>query len=108
MISASLMEKMKRYIERCLAQGALSLSHLDRIEEKLLEDFGFPTFVAMGFGRFLHFLLHDPAPKAVSAVVVLFDWLFCYSMNVFFGVCVFVCAHVSVSVYISMNVSVVL
>ena len=88
------MEKMKRYIERCLAQGALSLSHLDRIEEKLLEDFGFPTFVAMGFGRFLHFLLHDPAPKAVSAVVVLFDWLFCYSMNVFFGVCVCVCVCV--------------
>ena len=73
MISASLMEKVKRYVERCLAQGALSLSHLDRIEEKLLEDFGFPTFVAMGFGRFLHFLLHDPAPKAVSALVHLFD-----------------------------------
>ena len=73
MISASLMEKVKRYVERCLAQGALSLSHLDRIEEKLLEDFGFPTFVAMGFGRFLHFLLHDPAPKAVSALAYLFD-----------------------------------
>ncbi|KAK7114721.1 uncharacterized protein [Littorina saxatilis] len=62
---ASLMDKVKRYVERCLAQGTLTLSHLDRIEEKLLEDCGFPTFVAMGFGRFLHFLLHDPAPKAL-------------------------------------------
>ncbi|KAL8608369.1 hypothetical protein ACOMHN_002602 [Nucella lapillus] len=61
----SLMEKMKRYIERCLAQGVLTMSHLDRIEERLLEDFDFPTFTAMGFGRFLHFVLHDPAPNAV-------------------------------------------
>ncbi|XP_076448916.1 LOW QUALITY PROTEIN: uncharacterized protein LOC143285481 [Babylonia areolata] len=62
---AMLMEKMKRYVERCLAQGMLTMSHLDRIEEKLLEEFDFPTFNAMGFGRFLHFLLHDHAPKAL-------------------------------------------
>lgn len=61
----ALMTKMKMYVERCLAMGMLTLSHLDRIEEKLLEDFGFPTFVSMGFGRFLHFLLNDPAPKVV-------------------------------------------
>nr|KAG5712632.1 hypothetical protein BaRGS_029687 [Batillaria attramentaria] len=65
---AALMEKLKRYVERCLAQGTLTLSHLDRIEEKLLEDFGFPTFVTMGFGRFLHFLLHDHEPKAEADV----------------------------------------
>lgn len=62
---ASLIEKMKRYLERCLAQGSLTLSHLERVEEKLLEEFGFPTFVAMGFGRFLNFLLHDPAAKVL-------------------------------------------
>ena len=39
--------------------GALSLNHLDRIEEKLLEDFGFDAFHAMGYGRFLQFILHE-------------------------------------------------
>ncbi|XP_025076268.1 uncharacterized protein LOC112553340 isoform X4 [Pomacea canaliculata] len=61
----ALMGKLRIYVERCLAQGPLSLSHLDRIEEKLLEDFGFPTFVAMGFGRFLNFFVQDPAPRAL-------------------------------------------
>lgn len=61
----ALMERLKRYVERCLSQGTLSLSHLDRIEEKLLEDFNFPTFVSMGFGRFLFFLLHDQEPKTL-------------------------------------------
>ena len=39
--------------------GALSLNHLGRIEEKLLEDFGFDVFHAMGYGRFLEFILHE-------------------------------------------------
>ena len=53
------MESFKKYVERCLNVGALSLSHLDRIEEKLLEDFGFDVFHAMGYGRFLEFILRE-------------------------------------------------
>ncbi|XP_045191511.2 uncharacterized protein LOC123548375 [Mercenaria mercenaria] len=54
-----LLGKLKTYIERCLNAGALSLIHLDRIEEKLLEDFDFPAFSKMGYGRFLEFLLAE-------------------------------------------------
>ena len=48
-----------KYIERCLNMGALSLNHLDHIKEELLEDFSFDAFHAMGFGRFLQFILHE-------------------------------------------------
>ena len=48
-----------KYIERCINIGALSLNHLDHIEEKLLEDFGFDAFHAMGCGSFLQFILHE-------------------------------------------------
>jgi hypothetical protein len=54
-----LAEKLRTYIERCLNAGALTLIHLDRIEEKLLEDFSFPDFTKMGYGRFLEFLLSE-------------------------------------------------
>ncbi|XP_067652769.1 uncharacterized protein [Haliotis asinina] len=62
---AAVLENLKKYIERCLAQGSLSLAHLDRIEEKLLEEFAYPDFRMMGFGRFLHFLLTDPIAKSM-------------------------------------------
>ena len=53
------MESFKKYVERCLNRGTLSLNHLNLIEEKLLEDFGFDVFHAMGYGRFLEFILHE-------------------------------------------------
>ncbi|KAH3734109.1 hypothetical protein DPMN_040549, partial [Dreissena polymorpha] len=55
----ALTEALKKYIERCLNAGALSLVHLDRIEEKLLEDFAVASFPQMGYGRFLEFLLAE-------------------------------------------------
>jgi len=50
---------MKVYIERCLNAGSLSLTHLERIEQKLLEDFEFSAFYTMGHGTFLEFLLSE-------------------------------------------------
>ena len=62
----SLLESFKKYVERCLNVGALSLSHLDRIEEKLLEDFGFDVFHAMGYGRFLEFILREAKQVSIT------------------------------------------
>ena len=65
-VSGSVIEKLKHYIERCLSHSnSLSLSNLDRVEERLLEDFGLSSFGVMGYGQFLHFLLHDPEVKTV-------------------------------------------
>ena len=64
-----LLESFKKYVERCLNMGALSLNHLDRIEEKLLEDSGFDVFHAMGYGRFLEFILREA--KQVIYLVLL-------------------------------------
>ncbi|XP_041376442.1 protein NO VEIN-like isoform X2 [Gigantopelta aegis] len=58
-----ILERLKKYLDNCLASGSLSLMHLERIEEKLLEDFCFTTFHAFGFGSFLRFLLGDPSAK---------------------------------------------
>ncbi|XP_053402751.1 uncharacterized protein LOC123550539 [Mercenaria mercenaria] len=55
----ALIESLKTYIERCLNAGAISLAHLDRIEEKMLEDFGYSAFSMMGYGRFIEFLLME-------------------------------------------------
>ncbi|XP_060075304.1 uncharacterized protein LOC132554994 [Ylistrum balloti] len=52
-------EYLKKYLERCIGHGSLKLSHMDMIEEKLAEDFNFPSFVAMGFGRFLEFVTKE-------------------------------------------------
>ena len=64
------MESLKKYIERCLNAGALSLTHLNRIEEKMIEDFGFVDFSMMGYGRFLEFLLLEET-RQVSVLKVL-------------------------------------
>lgn len=55
----ALIGSLKTYLDRCLNAGALSLTHLARIEEKLLEEFEFPAFCSMGYGRFLEFLLAE-------------------------------------------------
>lgn len=55
----ALIESLKTYLERCLNVGAISLAHLDRIEEKMLEDFGYADFSMIGYGRFLEFLLRE-------------------------------------------------
>ncbi|XP_021342125.1 uncharacterized protein LOC110442712 isoform X2 [Mizuhopecten yessoensis] len=52
-------ESLKKYLERCLGHGSLKLSHMDMIEEKLADDFKFPSFVAMGLGRFLEFVTKE-------------------------------------------------
>ena len=61
----NLIESVKNYIERRLNAGSLSLNHLDRIEEKLLEEFGFADFRLMGYGRFLQFLITESKTKQV-------------------------------------------
>ncbi|CAG2243868.1 unnamed protein product [Mytilus edulis] len=50
---------LKNYLKRCLQRGALNLSLLDQIEEKIAEECKFPSFVEIGYGRFLHFTLQE-------------------------------------------------
>ena len=45
--------------------GNLNLDHFAKIEAKVLEDKGFPTFFAMGHGHFLDFLLRTEEIKQV-------------------------------------------
>ena len=56
------MEAFQKCVERHLNMGALSLNHLDHIERKLLEEFGFNDFHDMGHGRFLEFIVHEAKP----------------------------------------------
>lgn len=50
---------LKNYLRRCLQRGTLNLSLLDQIEEKIAEECKFPSFVEIGYGRFLHFTLQE-------------------------------------------------
>ncbi|CAC5410109.1 unnamed protein product [Mytilus coruscus] len=50
---------LKNYLKRCLQHGTLKLSLLDQIEEKIAEDYKFPSFAEIGYGRFLHFTLQE-------------------------------------------------
>ncbi|KAL3860253.1 hypothetical protein ACJMK2_010402, partial [Sinanodonta woodiana] len=54
-----MVENLRKYLDRCFSHGTLSLSLLDRIEEKLTEDFDFPAFTDLKQGRFLQFLLAE-------------------------------------------------
>ncbi|XP_053389616.1 uncharacterized protein LOC128552593 [Mercenaria mercenaria] len=65
----ALVASLKTYIERCLNAGAVSLTHLNRIEEKMLEEFGFPDFGMMGYGRFLEFLLLEETKQILEESV---------------------------------------
>lgn len=50
---------LKTYLDRCQNHGALTLKSLDHIEERITEHFDFESFMAMGFGRFIEFLLKE-------------------------------------------------
>ncbi|BFZ19889.1 hypothetical protein BsWGS_22929 [Bradybaena similaris] len=60
-----LAEKIVQYINKCLEHGSLHLSHLGKIESKVVEDFDFSSFNEMGYGKFLEFLLSEPKIKAI-------------------------------------------
>ncbi|CAL1544092.1 unnamed protein product [Lymnaea stagnalis] len=61
----SLTEKLLLYVNKCLEQGTLKLSHLQRIETKTLEDFGFASFQELGYGTFLDFIHSEGKIKKV-------------------------------------------
>ena len=67
-LSADVVNLIKKYLERCIMHGALNLGHLGRIENKLLEEFNFPNFHAMGQGHFIDFLLESDEIKKVITV----------------------------------------
>ena len=53
-----------------MTHGALNLGHLARIENKLIEEFNFPSFHSMGQGHFLDFLLNcDEIKKVINCIV---------------------------------------
>ncbi|KAK3086464.1 hypothetical protein FSP39_018803 [Pinctada imbricata] len=52
-------DHLKKYLDKCISAGKLTLKMFDQIEEKICEDFDFPNFIAMGFGRFLEFMLKE-------------------------------------------------
>ena len=55
----SVVRLLKTYLEKCQNHGALTLKSLDHIEDRIVEHFDFDSFIAMGFGRFLEFLLKE-------------------------------------------------
>ncbi|GAB1610178.1 protein NO VEIN-like [Argonauta hians] len=52
------LQSVKKYLEKYIGSGSLTLNHFNKIEERLLEDFNMTTFSQMGYGRFLSFI-HD-------------------------------------------------
>ncbi|CAG5134711.1 unnamed protein product, partial [Candidula unifasciata] len=60
-----LAEKIVQYINRCLEHGSLHLSHLGKIEAKVVEEFDFSSFYEMGYGRFVEFILAEPKIKTI-------------------------------------------
>uniref|UniRef100_A0A8W8JQP2 Protein NO VEIN C-terminal domain-containing protein n=1 Tax=Magallana gigas TaxID=29159 RepID=A0A8W8JQP2_MAGGI len=55
----SVVKLLKIYLDKCQNHGALTLKSLDHIEERITEHFDFESFMAMGFGRFIEFLLKE-------------------------------------------------
>lgn len=64
--SDTLTDKISTYLNKCLESGALQLSHLKKIEERVIEDFNFSSFHEFGHSSFLEFLLSDKKMKQVS------------------------------------------
>ena len=62
--TAILVTSLKKYLEKCLQHGSLTLSLLDQIEEKIIEESKFPSFADIGYGRFLEFTIKEA--KGVS------------------------------------------
>ncbi|XP_059138506.1 uncharacterized protein LOC131926926 isoform X3 [Physella acuta] len=60
-----LADKVLLYLNKCLEQSALKLSHLQRIETKILEDLDFKTFHDLGYGTFLDFIHSEGKIKKV-------------------------------------------
>jgi hypothetical protein len=42
--TATIVTSLKKYLEKCLQHGTLTLSLLDKIEEKITEESKFPSF----------------------------------------------------------------
>ncbi|XP_062567288.1 uncharacterized protein LOC134229558 [Saccostrea cucullata] len=55
----SIIKLLKTFLEKCQNHGALTLKHLDNIEERITDHFEFESFMAMGYGRFLEFLIQE-------------------------------------------------
>ena len=64
------MSLVKKYLERCMMHGAVTMEHLARMENKLLEEFNFPTFHSLGQGHFLDFLTKREEIKQVSIILL--------------------------------------
>ncbi|CAI9734952.1 Hypothetical predicted protein [Octopus vulgaris] len=59
------LQSLKKYLEKYISSGTLNLNHFNKIEERLLEDFGMTTFSQMGYGRFLSFLQNNTLIKKI-------------------------------------------
>ncbi|XP_061196696.1 uncharacterized protein LOC133204972 [Saccostrea echinata] len=55
----SIIKLLKTFLDKCQNHGALTLKHLDHIEERITDHFEFESFLAMGYGRFLEFLIQE-------------------------------------------------
>jgi hypothetical protein len=53
-------------LEKCLQHGTLTLSLLDKIEEKITEESKFPSFADIGYGRFLQFTIQEANISVIS------------------------------------------
>lgn len=62
--TATIVTSLKKYLEIFLEHRTLTLSLLDKIEEKITEESKFPSFADIGYGRFLQFTIQEA--KGVS------------------------------------------
>ena len=73
--SDDLLQLIRKYVERCLVHGGLSIANLARIENKLLEEFDFPHFHSLGHGTFMDLMAQNPEMKKVrNDLLVVSSW----------------------------------
>ena len=68
-----MIKELKKYLERVVAQGSITLEMLTKIEQKLLSDFNLKYFTLLQQGSFLEFLLGNDDFKKVNETPHLFS-----------------------------------
>ena len=64
--AGDVIKEVKKYLERVIAQGSITLEMLSKIEQKLLTNFSLKNFGLLQQGTFLEFLLRNEHFKKVD------------------------------------------
>jgi len=63
--AGKVIKELKKYLERVVAQGSITVDMLAKIEQKLLSEFNLKYFTLLQQGSFLEFLLRNEDFKKV-------------------------------------------